>query len=399
MTERPLPLAGIRILAVEHYGAGPFGTVHLADLGADVIKVEERAAGGDMSRGVGPHHLGPHDSTFFQPYNRNKRSICLDLKSDAGRAVFHRLVGHADAVFNNLRGSQPAKLGLTYADLAPHNIRIVCGHLSAYGRGGSRAGWPGYDYLLQAECGYVAVTGEPDSPPARMGLSVVDHLSGLTAALGLLAAIVGARRDGKGCDVDVTLYDTAIHQTTYPAAWYLNHGTETTRLARSAHPSIAPSQLFPTADGWLFVMCQTQRFWELLCQRMGVPELAHDPRFATQASRRDNRAALTEALDALFRRRTSAEWMAALAGQVPAAPVLSMAAALDNPFLQERHGVQAMAHSELGTQQLIADPIRIDGEVLPALAGPGLGADGASVLADAGFTADEIGRLQADGVV
>jgi succinate--hydroxymethylglutarate CoA-transferase len=399
VADRKLPLAGIRILAIEHYGAGPFGSVHLADLGAEVIKIEERAAGGDMSRGVGPHHLGPHDSTFYQPYNRNKRSICLDLKSGAGRAVFHRLVGRADAVFNNMRGSQPAKLGITYADLAAHNPRIVCGHLSAYGRTGSRAGWPGYDYLLQAECGYVAVTGEPDSAPARMGLSVVDHLSGLTAALGLLAAIVGARRDGTGCDVDVTLYDTAIHQTTYPAAWYLNHGTETTRLPRSAHPSIAPSQLFPTADGWLFVMCQTQRFWELLCQRLGVPSLADDPRFATQAARRDNRDALTDALDAVFRRRTSAEWMATLAGQVPAAPVLSMAAALDNTFLDERGGVQAMAHPELGTLRLITDPIRIDGEALPARAAPGLGADGAAVLAEAGFTREEIARLQGDGVV
>src|SRR5262245_39778692 len=140
-----LPLAGIRILAVEHYGAGPFGTVHLADLGADVIKIEERRSGGDMSRGVGPHYIGEHDSTFYQPYNRNKRSLCLDLKDARGRDVFHRLVKGADAVFNNLRGTQPGRLGLTFADLAPYNPRIVCGHLSAYGRTGSRADWPGYD--------------------------------------------------------------------------------------------------------------------------------------------------------------------------------------------------------------------------------------------------------------
>jgi succinate--hydroxymethylglutarate CoA-transferase len=394
-----LPLAGIRILAVEHYGAGPFGTVHLADLGAEVIKIEERAAGGDMSRGVGPHHLGPHDSTFYQPYNRNKRSLCLDLKSPAGRAVFHRLLPSADAVFNNLRGSQPARLGLTYAVLAPHNAKIVCGHLSAYGRSGSRADWPGYDYLLQAECGYVAVTGEPDSPPARMGLSVVDHLTGLTAALGLLAAIVGARRDGKGCDVDVSLYDTAIHQTTYPGAWYLNHGSETVRLPRSAHPSIAPSQLFPTADGWLFVMCQTQRFWEILCRRINAPELAADPRFATQAARRDNRAALTDMLDAVFRRRTSGEWMQIFAGQVPAAPVLSMAEAMTNPFLAERGGVQAMPHPALGELRLLTDPIRIDGTALPAHAAPALGADSEAVLSEAGFAADEIATLRRDGVI
>jgi crotonobetainyl-CoA:carnitine CoA-transferase CaiB-like acyl-CoA transferase len=394
-----LPLAGIRILAVEHYGAGPFGTVHLADLGADVVKIEDRKSGGDMSRGVGPHYIGEHDSTFYQPYNRNKRSLCLDLKDARGRDVFHRLVAGADAVFNNLRGSQPGRLGLTYADLAPHNPRIVCGHLSAYGRTGSRADWPGYDYLLQAECGYVAVTGEPDSPPARMGLSVVDHLTGLTAALGLLAAIVGARRDGKGCDVDVSLYDTAIHQTTYPAAWYLNHGSETTRLPRSAHPSIAPSQLFPTADSWLFVMCQTQRFWEKLCERLGAADLKTDPRFATQAARRDNRAALTEALDAIFARRTTADWMTTLAGTVPAAPVLTMGQSLRNDFLHERGGVQAMPHPELGELRLLTDPIRIDGEALPARAAPKLGADGEAVLTEAGFTDTEIAALKRSEVI
>ena len=394
-----LPLAGIRILAVEHYGAGPFGTVHLADLGADVIKIEERRTGGDMSRGVGPHYIGTHDSTFYQPYNRNKRSLCLDLKDERGRDVFHRLVASADAVFNNLRGSQPGRLGLTYGDLAPHNPRIVCGHLSAYGRTGSRADWPGYDYLLQAECGYVAVTGEPDSAPARMGLSVVDHLTGLTAALGLLAAITGARRDGKGCDVDVSLYDTAIHQTTYPGAWYLNHGAETTRLPRSAHPSIAPSQLFPTADGWLFVMCQTQRFWEMLCDRLDAADLKAEPRFATQAARRDNRAALTEALDAIFARRTTADWMATLAGAVPAAPVLTMGQALRNDFLRERGGVQAMPHPDLGELRLLTDPIRIDGQALPARAAPKLGADGEAVLAEAGFSETEIAALKSDDVI
>ena len=393
------PLAGIRILAVEHYGAGPFGTLHLADLGAEVIKIEDRATGGEMSRGVGPHFLGEHDSTFYQPYNRNKRSLCLDLKQERGRTVFHRLVGRADAVFNNLRGSQPGKLGLTYAALKPHNPRIVCSHLSAYGRTGSRKDWPGYDYLLQAECGYVAVTGEPDSPPARMGLSVVDHLTGLSAALGLLAAIVGARASGEGCDIDVTLYDVAIHQTTYPAAWYLNHGTVTTRLPRSAHPSLAPSQLFPTADGWLFVMCQTQRFWELLSDRLERPELKTDPRFATQATRRDNRAALTEALDATFRRRTTAEWMQRLAGQVPAAPVLDLDQALENPFLQERGGIQPVAQAERPDFRLLASPFRIDGERLPARAAPKLGADSAEVLAEAGYGEAEIAALAKDGII
>ena len=153
------------------------------------------------------------------------------------------------------------------------NPRIVCAHLSAYGRDGARKGWPGYDYLMQGEAGYLSLTGEPDGPPARMGLSVVDYSTGTTCALALLAGILEARRTGRGRDLDVSLYDVAMHQLNYPAAWYLNEGLVTGRAPRSAHPFIAPSQLYRTADGWIFVMAQTQRFWELLCDALGRADL------------------------------------------------------------------------------------------------------------------------------
>ncbi len=156
-----LPLAGVRILAVEQYGAGPFGTQHLADLGAEVIKIENPADGGDVGRSVGPYFFGEGDSHFYQSFNRNKKSLTLDLKSADGQAVLHELVKTADALFDNLRGDLPGKLGLTYEALKVHNPRLVCAHLSAYGRDGERAAWPGYDYLMQAEAGYLSLTGEP----------------------------------------------------------------------------------------------------------------------------------------------------------------------------------------------------------------------------------------------
>ena len=241
-----LPLEGLRILAVEQYGAGPYGSCHLADMGAEVIKIEHRPSGGDMARGVGPYFLGPHDSEFFQTFNRNKKSLTLDLKLARGREVFERLVATADGLFGNMRGDQPEKLRLRYDDLKAINPRIVCAHLSAYGCDGSRKGWPGYDFLVQAECGFLSVTGEPDSPPARFGLSMVDYMTGMTAAFALMCGLHAARATGIGRDVEVSLYDVAIHQLSYPATWYLNEGLVTTRLPRSAHPYLVPSQLYRT---------------------------------------------------------------------------------------------------------------------------------------------------------
>src|SRR5690606_12841787 len=204
-----LPLTGVRILAVEQYGAGPFGTLQLADLGAEIVKIENVAEAGDVGRHV-RHPEDPlpkGDSLFFQAFNRNKKSITLNLKHPEGQRVLHDLVRSADGVLNNLRGDQPPKLGLTYDQLKGANPRIVCVHLSAYGREGERAAWPGYDYLMQAEAGYLSVTGEPGGPPSRMGLSIVDLSTGLQAAIAMLAGITEARATGRGRDLDVSLFD------------------------------------------------------------------------------------------------------------------------------------------------------------------------------------------------
>jgi crotonobetainyl-CoA:carnitine CoA-transferase CaiB-like acyl-CoA transferase len=393
------PLEGVRILAVEHYGAGPFGSMHLADMGADVIKIENPAVGGDTSRIVGPHLLGEGDSEFFQTLNRNKRSFTLDLKSDAGREVFHKLVASADGVSNNLRGDQPGKLGLTYADLSRANPRIVCAHISAYGRTGSRAAWPGYDYLMQGETGFMALTGEPDGPPTRMGLSIVDWMTGVTAMLGLVSSILAARQTGVGRDIDVSLFDTALFQMTYPAVWYLNEGDVTARVARSGHPSLVPAQLYTAKDGYLYVMGLTTKFWDLIVEKIDRPDLGADPRFIDFPARLANRDALTEVLDAVFAEKTVDEWLAVFAGVVPVGPVYGLDAALDNPFLDERGSIQSYDHPVKGTLRVLTSPIRDNGETLPVKAAPPLGADTDDILGELGYTADDIARLHDDRVV
>lgn len=370
-----LPLQGIRIIAVEQYGAGPYGTQLLADLGAEVIKIENPLTGGDVSRFVSPHLIGDQDSQFFQTFNRNKKSLSLDLKSDDGRAAFESLVKTADAVSNNLRGDLPAKLKIDYASLKGINPKIVCAHLSAYGRGNSRETWPGYDYLMQAEAGFCSVTGEPDGPPVRFGLSMVDFMTGSMFATGLVAAVFGAYRTGKGTDIDVSLFDTALHQTSYPATWYLNDGDITSRQPRGAHPAIVPSQLMEAGDGWLMFCCQTQKFWERLCERLGKDEWIADPRFIKVEDRRANRAIVQDEVEAVLKTNTVAYWMEKFGGFVPAAPVYDIAQALDNPYVEEIDMIYSADHPRMNEGiRLLSSPYKLNGQRLKGGIAPELGA-------------------------
>lgn len=386
-----LPLQGLRILAVEQYGAGPYGSMHLADLGAEVIKIES-PPGGDVSRATGPYFLGEGDSLFFQTFNLNKRSLRLDLKAAEGREVFEKLVASADAVLNNLRGDQPGKLGLDYATLSKLNPKIVCAHLSAYGRDNARAAWPGYDYLMQAEAGFMALTGEPDAPPARFGLSMVDFMTGTTMSMGLLAAIIGAMRTGIGRDVDVSLFDVALHQLSYPATWYLNEGHRTERLSRSAHPSTVPCQVYRTADGWVMVMCMLEKFWQTFVEGIGNPAWAAEPRFANFAARREVRDELTVLVDDILSTQPTAYWTQLFAGRIPIAPVLDIAQALDNPYVREVDMLQDVSHPH-GSQRLLRNPIKLDGQRLSGDACPPLNADAGALLRELGYSDADCARL------
>ncbi|HEY0525494.1 MAG TPA: CoA transferase [Stellaceae bacterium] len=394
-----LPLSGVRVVAVEQYGAGPFGTQHLADLGAEIIKVENFKDGGDIGRAVGPHFFGPEDSHFFEAFNRNKRSVALDLKQPEGRKVLRSLAARSDAVFDNLRGDLPGKLGLTYDALADVNPKLVCVHLSAYGRTGSRAAWPGYDYLMQAEAGYLSLTGEPDGPPARFGLSIIDLMTGTTAAMALLAGIVEARATGRGRDYDVSLFDVAIHNLAYVGTWYLNGGVKTERQPRSAHPSLTPSQLYRTKDGWIFIMCNKEKFFRVLAEIVGKPEWITDPSYATFAARLENRERFNRDLDAVLGAATTDEWMRRFAGAVPAAPVYDVRQALENGFLTEQERIQEFEHPEHGGIRGVASPVRVSGDALPTRAAPAMGQDTDELLAELGYGRDTIAALRRDGVV
>ncbi|NPC56946.1 CaiB/BaiF CoA transferase family protein [Caenimonas soli] len=400
---KQLPLQGVRVLSAEQYGAGPFGSMMLADLGAEVIKIENPREGGDVSRATGPFFLegagGSPDSQFFQSFNRNKKSLALDLKSAEGQAVFRKLAATSDAVMNNLRGDQPARLGLTYESLKTVRKSLVCVHLSAYGRDNERASWPGYDYLMQAEVGYLHLTGEPDGPPARMGLSIVDYMTGMTTAMALLAAVLGAHRTGRGADVDVSLFDVALAQLTYPAAWYLNAGHVVQRMPRSAHPSAVPCQLVKSQDGWMFVMCMTQKFWEALAHGIGRSELLQDPHFLTAAARREHREALSAMLDAAFQSASTQEWMTRLAGKLPVAPVLDLPHALDNPYVASVGMVQTVPHPAEAGLRLVASPVKLDGERPPAKVCSPLGGDTVDLLREAGYSETELAELREKKVI
>jgi len=384
-----LPLAGLRIISFEQYGAAPYATMFLADFGAEIIKVE--GPDGDYARQTGPRTLGEGDSLYFQCFNLNKRSLVLNVKDAGDRALLHALAADSHAVVNNLRGSLPARLGLDYAALGPVNRAIVCGHISAYGRTGSRADWPGYDFLMQAEAGIMSLTGEPGSPPARVGLSMIDYMTGMMMAFGLVSAIRKAERTGEGGDVDVSLFDTALHQLAYQGTWYLNEGTVTERVPRSAHPSSVPVQLYPTADGWIYICCMNQKFWEILLRLIERPDLAADPRFAAMADRTAHRDALTPLLDAVFRQKPTAAWMALLKGEIPAAPVEELAQAIDNPFVAESGMVREVAHRSGRNLRVFANPLRLNGERLAQAAAPALDEDGKALRARYAAVSEAIG--------
>ena len=393
-----LPLQGVRVLAVEQYGAGPFGTMFLADQGAEVIKIENPGDGGDMARDVGPFFFEEHDSHFFHAFNRNKKSLTLDLSVPEGKGVLHDLVKTADALASNLRGDVPEKLGLTYAHLGTHNEKIVCAHLSAYGRSGPRAAWPGFDYLMQAEAGYFALTGEPGGPPARFGLSIVDLMTGLGLAYALLAALTGARTTGRGRDIDVSLFDMALHNLNYPAAWYLNEGHKVGRLPRSAHPSLTPCQLYTTADGWIYIMCNKEKFWPALCELIGQREWADDPRFKKFGNRLQHRDLITEMLDGVLSEQTTATWLKRFAGKVPAAPINDVAQALENPFVTDNDRLQTLEHPARGPYRLVAPPVRMT-EPPPARPAPRLGEHTEALLMELGYSAGRISSLKKSNVI
>jgi crotonobetainyl-CoA:carnitine CoA-transferase CaiB-like acyl-CoA transferase len=339
------------------------------------------------------------DSLFFQSFNRNKRSLALDLATPAGRAVLERLLARSDGLMHNLRGDVPAKLRLRYRDLAEINPRLVVCSLSGFGMTGARRSQPAYDYIVQGLAGWMELTGDPDGPPTKSGLSLVDYCGGLVAALSLVAGVHVARRDGVGGDCDLSLYDTAMAMLSYPATWYLSRGHEVRRRARSAHPSVVPFAAFPTADGWLMLACVKPKFYVRLVEVLGCPELAEDPRFATLEARQRNAEELTELLDAALQRRTTAEWLVLLeAAGVPCGPVHTLAQALDDPLAIERDLILTTPHERFGEVRHVRSAARGWWEPPAPRRAPELGEDRDELLRDVlGCDSPEIEALEREG--
>jgi crotonobetainyl-CoA:carnitine CoA-transferase CaiB-like acyl-CoA transferase len=386
------------VIAFEQFGAGPWGTLQLADLGAEVIKIEDPVSRGDVGRYVPPYAEG-EDSLFFEAFNRNKKSISLDLRRAGARTVLEDLVRNSDVVYSNLRGDQPARLRLTYDDLKHANERIVCCSLSGFGMTGPRAAEGGYDYMMQGLAGWQMLTGDPHGPPTKSGLSLVDLSGGYVSTIAVLAGVWRARREGVGCDCDVSLFETALHELCYVGTWAASRGYVPPRRPKSAHPSIVPFQNFDTKEGWIVVACPKQKFWEALCAAIGRPDLASDERFADFAARDRNRDELTPLLDAAFAERTAAEWLEILAAAgVPCAPVNDVAAALEDPQVQARDGIVEYDHAVLGAVRQVASPLRL-GDEPRAERAPFRGEHTESVLREVcGYSPDRIDELAAAGV-
>ncbi|GAA1836742.1 CaiB/BaiF CoA-transferase family protein [Pseudonocardia ailaonensis] len=396
------PLEDIRIVSLEQYGAGPFGSMHLAELGAEIIKVEDPSVGGDVGRSV-PPFAKDGDSLFFQSFNRDKSSITLDIRTAEGRTVFEDLVRSADAVYSNLRGDVPEKLRIRYSDLREVNPRIVCCSLTGFGMTGPRSKEPGYDYVLQALGGWMSLTGEPGGAPQKTGPSLVDYCGGYVAAISLLAAIHAARRDGVGTDCDLSLYDTAISLLAYPGTWHLSAGYEPARTYHSAHPSLIPFQAFEAADGWLVVGCAKEKFWQRLTVVMDRPELAEDPRFLTFADRNTHRDVIVPLLEDIFRARTVADWLAPLyAAGVPCAPINDVAGALTDPHTLERELIASVETDAFGEVRSLRSAVRVGppgDDRAPTRPAPPMGADTDRVLRELGYDDDRIAALHAAGVL
>jgi len=393
------PLAGLRVLTVSQFGAGPFGTQVLADLGADVIKIEDPTVGGDIARYVPPFRDG-RDSLYFQSFNRGKKSLTLDLRRPEASGVLHDLVRVSNAVYNNLRGDLPEKLGLTYATLGAVNPAIVCCSLSGFGRTGPRAAEPAYDYLVQGYAGYMALTGEPDGPPGKCGVSVIDFAGGYASMLGLMIGLWDAQRSGVGRDVDVSLLDTAVSMLSYFAIWSLNRDWTPERVADSGHQTLVPAQNFRTRDGWIVVFCNKDKFWTALADALGLPGLTTDPRFATFADRLAHKDALLAILKPRFAARTTKDWLTRLSGSVPCAPVNTMPEALDDEQVRQREMILEVTHPRFGALREVASPIKTAGAVTVPAPAPGLGEHTESLLRElVHYSPERIAALRAAGVL
>jgi crotonobetainyl-CoA:carnitine CoA-transferase CaiB-like acyl-CoA transferase len=393
------PLAGIKVIELAHIMAGPVCGLMLADMGADVIKVEKVPGGDDSRRMLPPAIEG--ESAAFMMMNRNKRGIALDLKKEEGKAVLHRLLRDADVVIENYRRGTMEKLGFGYEAMKEINPGIIYCEISGFGRTGPLADAAGFDLIAQGMSGLMSITGEGHGrPPVKVGAPVTDISAGLLACMGVMAALVERGKTGQGQKVDTSLFEAGIIHTYWQSAIRLATGVSPGPMG-SAHPLNAPYQAYPTADGWINVGAANQSNWLRLLDAIEAPELAQDPRFAANPGRMGNLDELTAVLSAIFKRRTTADWLAVLerAG-VPAGPVLTIAEMHDHPQTRARDMVVKVEHEKAGPVETLGLPIkfsRTPGSVRRGA--PTFGQDSRAILAELGYDEEAVERMTATGAV
>ncbi|RIA55236.1 CaiB/BaiF CoA transferase family protein [Dichotomicrobium thermohalophilum] len=390
------PLAGVRVIELAHIMAGPVCGLMLADMGADVIKVE-KPQGDDTRRFVPPEIEG--ESAAFMMMNRNKRGIALDLKQEQAREVLFRLLTEADVLIENYRKGTMEKLGLSYETLREYNPGLIYVEISGFGRTGPYAGRGGFDLIAQGMSGLMSITGEgPGRPPVKVGPPVSDITAGILGAMGVSAAYAHKLKTGEGQKIDTSLFEAAITQTYWQSAIAFATG-ESPGPMGSAHPLNAPYQAFETADGWINIGAANQANWERLIAVLGAPELNDDPRFSSNAARMAHLDELSETLNKIFRARTTEEWLTALdeAG-VPAGPVLSITEMHADPQTRAREMVVATDHPVAGEVETIGLPVKFSetpGGVWRCA--PTLGMHTREVLGELGYAPEEIEQLVSDG--
>jgi crotonobetainyl-CoA:carnitine CoA-transferase CaiB-like acyl-CoA transferase len=392
------PLADLRVIAVEQFGAGPWATMQLADLGADVIKIEDPASRGDVGRYVPPYQEG-EDSLYFEAFNRGKRSLSLDLRVPEARGVLEDVAREADCLFANLRGTTFTRLRLHHRDFAHVNPALVCCSLSGFGLTGPRAAEGAYDHVVQGLSGWMSLTGGPDEPPLRSGVSMADYAAGYVAALAMVAGVWQARRTGEGCDCDISLFESALAQLNYLATWTLSAGFESRRLRGSAHQSIVPFQTFATQDGWIVIAAPKPGLWVALTEALGLPELAGDPAFEGFQRRLDARDELVALIEDRLGSAPTAVWLERLRGAgVPCGPVNDVAAAFADEQAVARDVVREVAHPVLGEVSHVASPLRLGGAPAPTGLAPRRGEHQSEILGDlCGYGTGRIDALRAAG--
>ncbi len=393
------PLAGVRVLDLTQFLAGPFATQILGDLGAEVIKLE--APSGDWSRSLPPHFIGP-DSAYYLSVNRNKKSVVADLKSADGLALVKRLAGASDIVMENFRPGVLARLGLVYEELAAEHEGLIWCSISGFGQDGPDRDRPAYDMIVQALSGGMSMTGEPGEPAVRAGIPIGDLCAGMYGTIGVLAALEARQRTGKGRLVDIAMLDCQVAMLCYQAAYFLHSGSEPGRQGRG-HASIPTYRSFDAGnDTELVITANTERMWRALCGVLGREELAEDPRFATNDDRYANRFELWPLLEGAFREKDADAWVPLLLETgIPVGRVNTLGAAFSNPQIAHRSMVLDLTARDGRRVRVAGNPIKFaDDEPSPTGFPPLLGENTRDVLAGVlGLAEEEIETALAAGIV